>query len=334
MRCKFLKASYGDCYFIYVDYENRVFTILVDGGPKSAYIKRWRNRLTSGCLQEQLTAMKNRGEHIDLLIITHVDDDHIGGIKAWFEDETPSPDFVREVWMNDDMQIRISESLDNNAAEAASLKELMIKSGLTLKNRIVAGRNIPFEWGVMTILAPTVAQHNIVANKISAALSGTHNEGLNNAPNNNYHKDIKTLLSETWPKGSLSNENDASIAFILTTKGGERGLFLGDANIETVLGNLPKPVPQVCKLVKLSHHGSKYNFLPELLDAITTDQFVVLADGSYYGHPDKEVIAQIIDKTASTIFFNYIERGREMLTAQDRMDYPDILNRVKSTDDL
>lgn len=47
--------------------------------------------------------LKRKEQHIDLLIVTHIDDDHIGGIKEWFEYDYPDDDFVREIWMNDDV---------------------------------------------------------------------------------------------------------------------------------------------------------------------------------------------------------------------------------------
>lgn len=337
MRWNFLKASYGDCYFLYIDYADKFFTILVDGGPKSTYMRWNRGRLVGGCLKEELKSMSEHGEHIDLLIITHIDDDHIGGILSWFKDEVPSPDFVREVWMNDDTEVNISEGLNNTAAQAASLKKLLTDNGLTLRDQIVSGQTITFDWGEIAILAPTAIQHNVVAEKIAKAIDEAQKNNLNNAPNDNYNKDIKDLLSEDWPMGDLSAENDASIAFMLTTKTGERGLFLGDANIDTVMCNLSakygKVHPLFCQLVKLSHHGSKNNFRPDLLDVIKAEQYVVLTDGSYYGHPDKEVIAQIVDKTDAQILFNYIERGHEILTVQDKLDYPCILDRMKSTDE-
>lgn len=337
MRCNFLKASYGDCFFLYIDHGDKVFTILVDGGPKSTYMRWNRGRLVAGSLKEELKSMAEHGEHIDLLIITHIDDDHIGGILSWFKDEVPSPDFVREVWMNDDTEVNISESLDNTAAQAASLKKLMSDNGLALRSKIVAGQTVMFDWGEITILAPTAIQHNAVAGKIAKAIDEEQKSSLNNAPNDNYNKDIKILLSEDWAMGDLSAENDASIAFMLTTKTGERGLFLGDANIDTIINSLPakqeKTQPLSCHFVKLSHHGSKNNFRPELLDMVKAGQYVVLTDGSYYGHPDKEVIAQIVDKTDAQILFNYIERGHEMLTVQDKLDYPCILDRLKSTDE-
>ena len=79
----------------------------------------------------------------------------------------------------------------------------------------------------------------------------------------------------------------------------------------------------------LSHHGSKNNFLPSLLDLVTAENFVFSTDGSYYGHPDKEVLSQLVERTDANLCFNYLKRGKQMITKQDEQDYPQIQNRIK-----
>lgn len=329
MRVRFLKATYGDSFFIRIPLEEGTFTILVDGGPKSAFKTRHRGRLIAGVLKAELEAMRKRGEHIDLLIITHVDDDHIGGILEWFKEEVPSPDFVREIWMNDDAEIILTDNLNNTAAQAASLKNLIMTNGMKVTNQMVAGTKKSFDWGTITILAPAKDVHNAIAKKIG--------KELNNAVNDRYEKDFKTLLSEEWQMGSVSLENEASIAFLLQTTEGETGLFLGDADIDVVMKSLSsicdETHPLNCDWVKLSHHGSKNNFRPEFLDVVKARNYVVMTNGDYYGHPDKEVIAYVVDRTDANVLFNYVERGREMITAQDKLDYPNIMDRIRSTDE-
>ena len=58
---------------------------MIDGGPSYSYRHKERGRMKPGALQDKLDELKSQGKAIDLMIITHVDEDHIGGIKAWFE---------------------------------------------------------------------------------------------------------------------------------------------------------------------------------------------------------------------------------------------------------
>ena len=56
--------------------------------------------------------------------------------------------------------------------------------------------------------------------------------------------------------------------------------------------------------------------------------FIFSSNGDYYGHPDKEVFAQIIDKTKAKVYFNYRDRAERIVCEQDLSDYPGIKNRI------
>jgi len=272
-----LRANYGDCIFVTILDGEETFIIMIDGGIANTYShKGGKGKTVPGSLKLKLDLLKEQGHAIDLLILTHVDDDHIGGVIRWFESDMPTNDFVKHIWMNDDVEINVSEGLENNSAQAASLKKAMTVKGVTFENQFVKGREEKFEWGHIVILAPTAEQHNRISRDIA--------KGLENAVIDRYDVDIKTLTEEEYVCDKVSTENDASIAFLLQTNDGENNLFLGDANIDTILCSLNKmeglahPIP--CKWVKLSHHGSKNNFKPELLELIDAENYIISTDGT------------------------------------------------------
>ena len=318
-----LKAQYGDCIFVTVTNDGQEYVIMIDGGLDTTYQERRRRQ--TGPLKEKLEQLKQAGKHIDLLIITHVDYDHIGGVLKWFNTNFPDEGFVKRVWINDDVKIEDQTNLDNNAAHEASLLKLLARNNVTHENQIVSGKETAFDWGKIYVLAPTTEDHNRMSDKVSA--------NLDNKENNNYKKNIKNLVAEKWSVDHVTPENDASIAFLLHTNDGENDLFLGDANIDTVmtaidsLKDFEKPLH--CKWVKLSHHGSKNNFKPELLTLVRGENYIFSSNGDCYGHPDKEVAAELIDKTTATLWFNYLERGQSMITEQDKIDYPGVMDRIK-----
>ena len=274
----------------------------------------------------KIDELKEQGQSIDLLILTHVDDDHIGGVKRWFENDMPTHDFVKRIWMNDDVEINVCAGLENNSAQAASLKRTMTDMGVAFDNQMVSGREEGFDWGRIYILAPTTEQHNRISKDIA--------KGLENTVNDRYEMDFKALMEKDYVCDSVSPENDASMAFLLQTNDGENSLFLGDANIETILcslnkmESLPHPIP--CKWVKLSHHGSKNNFKPEFLEMVDAENYIISTDGTRFGHPDKEVLAWIVDKTKAFLWFNYVERADSIFTKQDKQDYTDLEERIKA----
>lgn len=323
-----LKVGYGDCIFVTIEYEqNQNFTIMIDGGLTTTYRKRNRKgRIEDGSLKNKLDDLKRAGRSIDLLLITHVDNDHIGGITSWFSHDFPTADFVKQIWMNDDMEIPDASNLDNSTAQAASLIGLLGANGIKYENGLIAGKEFYFDWGRIVILAPNKMQHNVVAQKIG--------KELDNGAEEEYKKSIRSYLEETWKMDKVAPENDASIAILLQTKEGESDLFLGDACIKTVMdtisGQKSIEKPLKCKWVKLAHHGSKNNFVSSLLDTVQAEGFIFSTDGSLYHHPDKEVLAQIVDKTQSNLYFNYLERGMSMITDEDREDYPGIMERIKA----
>ena len=64
-----LQANEGDCLLITIPAANK--RILIDGGTKQTY---------ENSLRERLLNLKQEGKKIDLLVVTHIDNDHIGGI--------------------------------------------------------------------------------------------------------------------------------------------------------------------------------------------------------------------------------------------------------------
>lgn len=321
-----LKACYGDCIFLTVSNDNKEYIIMIDSGTSLTYIQRGRyGRTENGPLKTKLNQLKADGKAIDLLVITHVDDDHIGGVLEWFKDQIPSSDFVKQIWMNDDVEVTIAKGLDNTSAQAASLKKLLDENEIPFVNQIIKGSVFSFEWGRMLALAPTAEKHNKISEDIS-------NE-LYNTVDDRYDENIKKLLEEKYDCGKCSKENDASMAFLLQTNDGENCLLLGDANIDIVMDSLKHiegiMLPLKCRWVKLSHHGSKNNFSPELLDMIEAENYIISTNGIKFGHPDKEVIAYLVDKTNAKLWFNYPKRAERLFTKQDRQDYPNLEERIK-----
>ena len=321
-----LKAYYGDCIFVTICYDGKEYVIMIDGGTPRSYCHSGRyGRTEDGVLKIKLSQLKKEGRAIDLLIITHVDDDHIGGVLAWFRDQMPTVDFVKRIWLNDDVEINIGKGLDNTSGQAASLIKLLKENSIPFEDKIVKRREFTFEWGRMVVLAPTSEAHNKIAEDIG--------DELNNATNDRYDEEIKKLLEEPYERGACTQENDASMAFLLQTNEDENILLLGDADIDTVMDSLYHvegiTFPLKCSWVKLSHHGSKNNFKPEFLKMIDAENFIISTNGMKFGHPDKEVIAYLVDKTSAKMWYNYPERVEKIFTEQDKRDYPDIDDRLR-----
>ena len=209
-------------------------------------------------------------------------------------------------------------------AKGRNLDKLLRDAHKAIVNQVVKGKVFEVPHGKITILTPTVTSHNVIAEK--------WNGGIFHKTPTDYGKPIKTLLEYNFTEKDASKTNNSSISFVLETDG-RKDLFLGDADIDEICLSLVElgysnEHPLCCKTVKLSHHGSRKNFSSRLLELVKAEVFIFSTNGDYYGHPDKEVFAQIIDKTCAKVYFNYKDRFEKILCEQDLIEYPDINNRI------
>lgn len=91
-RCtiQMVKAGEGDCFLLRFTFESKKYNLLIDGGPARCW--------ESG-LKLALDDLISAGERVNLMIITHIDSDHIGGAIKLFS----LPKFsalVDEIWFN------------------------------------------------------------------------------------------------------------------------------------------------------------------------------------------------------------------------------------------
>jgi beta-lactamase superfamily II metal-dependent hydrolase len=115
--------------------------------------------------------------------------------------------------------------------------------------------------------------------------------------------------------------NSSSIALIISA-GNKRALFLGDAWAEDVVASLlplqATTTPIIFDAIKVSHHGSLHNTSVDLLSVADSPCFLISSDGSRHGHPDFEVLAEIVDRPAPFkrhLFFNYETAASKRLKA-------------------
>ena len=105
MRFEFLPAFKGDSFLIHGGTDEEPVLIVVDGGPKGTYEQHLRKRLVA--IRDGRGLDDGTPLVIDLVIVSHVDDDHINGIIDLFEEIREdaiagrAPLFeVRELWHN------------------------------------------------------------------------------------------------------------------------------------------------------------------------------------------------------------------------------------------
>lgn len=89
---KLIPAEYGDCLLISAEKEK--FNLLIDGGTSKTYQKY---------LKTEIKYIKNLKQRINLMICTHMDNDHIGGLVQVLKEENAEP--IENIWYNGFIQV-------------------------------------------------------------------------------------------------------------------------------------------------------------------------------------------------------------------------------------
>jgi ribonuclease BN (tRNA processing enzyme) len=90
IKFEFLKAGNGDCIWITIDEE---INILIDGGFATTYTNE---------IKPKIEELRRSNKKLDLVVLTHYDADHIGGISKLIQEESKykSDTVIKEIWFN------------------------------------------------------------------------------------------------------------------------------------------------------------------------------------------------------------------------------------------
>ncbi|WP_430412340.1 MBL fold metallo-hydrolase [Kordia sp.] len=322
VKIKFLQGYNGDCTLIsYRNSENSIKNILIDGGTGSTYSRRRK----AGDLKKEILKLKDQNQVIDLLIITHIDDDHIGGILKMFEDKKFDKSLVKKVWFNSgkliaehfgdegdyherDIKLDIFKGLNTSVKQGVRLDSFLSSLGCWDYRIIKKGLVEEIESCKITVLSPD-----------NEGLKNLHDKWERESPDSletsagktDYHLSINELIEthDTFEEDE-SIPNGSSIAFLFE-KDDKKILFLGDSYpsvIKKSLQDLGYSSDRKLELdlFKVSHHASRKNTDNELLEMIDCDTYVTLTNSLKHGLPDKLTYARIIKNNPnSTLIFNY-----------------------------
>lgn len=291
MRIEALAAAHGDALIVsWSDAAGAPHRGLVDGGPARHYGGLLRPALDS------LAAEAGPGPlDLDFACVSHIDDDHIGGVERLFtdlrrlqRDGRPAPVRVKRLWFNGWDQLGMSPPADAAIAtdpvvtasvrQGADLRDaarfLHVAGNAPVGGPLVAGTAFELDGLKLTVLAPGPPQ----LDRLLTVWRRTERD--------------PSVITAGYRDRSIPNLS--SIA-LLVESAGRRALLTGDARgdhlvtglIEAGLlsgGHLHVDV------LKLPHHGSINNVAAEFFEAVTADRYIVSADGVTHGLPDTDCL--------------------------------------------
>lgn len=297
-----IRSGKGDCVHLRFHGTNGYpHNIIIDSGPTS----------TSGSFRALVNSISSLGEPLDALIITHYDDDHIGGVMKVGDTG------FKAVYFNAYDRSLIDNTGNLSASQNQRLFHALSKE--STHSSVIAGNQINIAGAHIRVIGPT--PDNLDRAKLEMIRADAAIVPLSSVSDWKYS--LSELAEKKYPSADNSYSNHASIIFVLEY-GNIKMLFCGDAPAGAVvegLHSLYGDTKQHFDLVKLPHHGSSRNISNAFLDSFTGNSFLICADGT--SHPNKQTIAKILKSRLSATFFsNYSWWTNGFLLSED-MKYID-----------
>lgn len=339
MTTEFLKANNGDCILIkLVDKKGMPLNILIDGGMPKTYFDSSENK--AGSLKKAIDKIKKSDQKIDLLILTHIDEDHIGGILTWLKKEKDAYSTIRKTWFNSPKVVASRLDLKSNEDLTTTIKifstgftsvqqgidfeTYILKTGIWDQSLLLKGMKTVERGIEIKILSPELKN----LKSLIELYKKKKKSYFTSRKGNDYSISIEKFIAEEDKDSYLQKEDDSptngsSIAFTLKYKR-MTYLFLGDSHPGVIVQSLrdlgfTEKKRIAVEFVKLSHHGSSYNTTRELLSLIKTDNYIISTSGERHDHPHKRTVARIIKiNPFAIIWFNYDNIRKVIFSKNDR----------------
>lgn len=311
-KIKMFPALNGDCFWITWG-EDRKYNILIDGGQgKACFLE----------LKRKYLDMIADGEMLDLVVVTHIDDDHIMGIKNLFSMREFDSNKIGEIWLNfkNDME---ESHVDNDEETNISWQ----KANQLLK--IIKKHNIKQRWvkrGDVKILENAKIT---VLNPIDYDVENTETDKEEKGEisgKDDYELSFSEIQKKQFETDS-SPTNKSSIAFLLEAFD-KKILFTGDAfaeDLEKDLKSLGYTKDNRLNLdfYKVSHHGSRHNTNEDLLALINCKNFIISTNKTNSGRPSKECMGRIVLSMGDGIsfWFNYNMEEYHIFSSEELEEY-------------
>lgn len=326
LQIKLLQALYGDC--IVLSYgQDSLHHIIIDGGT---------GRLCYRQLQETLHQVKEAQEHVDLLVLTHIDSDHISGFIRLFSQKSFPFHIIKRMWFNFgkslnnslrltvpplDVTLRPSDS-KISWKQGESLEALLGGTSILRESLIKKMDIFEISGARITVLSPSQDTLKLLAvTGISEPVRTTQISG-----SNDYNRGILKLNSLPFDS-QVSLTNRSSIAFLFQYCGFTL-LFLGDAaadEIEDSFMRLGYSCQNKIKIdyCKIAHHASKHNTSNQLIQMMDCHNFIISTHKTSQGRPSKECLSRIICNTKEPVTFycNYNLNAESIFTKQELDTY-------------
>jgi beta-lactamase superfamily II metal-dependent hydrolase len=321
-RVEMLPAEQGDALWIEYGSGSRPHRVLIDAGVRG----------TADVVKARAATLTQAERRFDLLVVTHVDSDHIGGIPQLLADRSLGLHFD-DVWFNAWRHLPkvgdllgpvegeiVSAELDRNGSPwnaAFDGRPVYVPGRGRLPRTTLRGGM------TLTLLSPTPAGLEKLRPEWEATVRaagldpGSPDAALAEAAR---RRGVPDLLGDVIDVDALASSklvadraapNGSTIAFLAEFEG-TSCVFTGDAHPDVLREGLERLCSERkaerlrVDALKVPHHGSKHNVSTDVVDLLDTSRFLFSSNGRQTNHPDPEGVARTIARSdAPTLYFNY-----------------------------
>ena len=351
-RLHIVQAEQGDCLILEYGAPASPRYLLIDGGPATIY---------QAHLQGEIEKIRDGGGELDLVMLSHVDDDHVNGLLDLMDELTEQRESgsretiaVDALWHNtfsqtlgDDVEDRFrtlmdeagaardlmpfSDTADKSIRQGDELTQLAGELGIEINPEFAPRRLIsvddapgPIELANLRlrIVGPTAENLESLRQEWNEWLAEQERRTLTRDPE---------LMERDLRAADQSIPNLSSI-MCLAEADGKTILLTGDGRGDHLLQGLaqaglldPDGTLHV-DVLKVPHHGSVRNVTKDFFETVTADTYVICANGKY-ANPDLATLKWIVEaareqgRRIDIRVTNATDSTRQLVAERDPGDY-------------
>jgi hypothetical protein len=330
-----LPAQQGDAVWVEYGDRSHPHRFLIDAGTPP----------TAHAVKKRIEAVPTTDRKLELLIVTHIDTDHIGGVLRLLSDPGVDVRF-EDVWFNAWRHLNAAgdqplgpidgEILDQLLASGAGGKVLAWNKAfndaaiVVPKDGALPTKTLPGGM-TLTLLAPGPRQLARLRRKWAEVIRDTQISDAEREAmivSGAAHRGVDLPLGTRPDVRSAADQpfetddapaNGSSIV-VLAEFEGTSVLLTGDGFAPVIEAGVRRLIAEraVQRLrldaVKLAHHGSQNNTSRSLLELLDARRFLVSSNGAIFHHPDVEAISRVLVTQGAGVEldFNYRTERTEL----------------------
>ncbi len=352
-----LRARKGDCLMIHFGDKDDPHLIMIDGGPSKVYRPHLKPRI------EKIRKARNLGDNeallVDLLMISHIDDDHIRGILELTRElcerkraDRSLPIRVASLWHN-----CFPDMLDVSGAQLSSMESTATAS---IRDEIGLSEQAFEEFKSANILA-SVSQGNqlrldakFLKWRINREVAGKLIEAKSRSKQIKLDGGVKlrvagpmsgelSKLKSSFKKWAAENPDkvnegaalaefvDKSVpnlsSLVLLAEVKRKTMLLtGDARGDKIIKGmeltrmLKKGKSRHVDLLKVPHHGSANNLETSFFERLTADHYVFSGNGEH-GNPERESLEMLHEARGNDDYEVHLTYPIDEIDAERKKDW-------------